>query len=82
MGIAIDDHREMSLDYYDKVPSKFNGTIEQMHVGYRKQNDLRRIAVVDRAAGSFGEVPYTAQPPAYGRQQLEFVSGFSLSPSH
>jgi hypothetical protein len=24
----------VSLDYYDKVPFKFNGTIEQVHVEY------------------------------------------------
>jgi hypothetical protein len=26
--------RPVSLDYYDKVPFKFNGTIEQVHVEY------------------------------------------------
>jgi len=32
IGIALGS--PVSLDYYDKVPFKFNGTIEQVHVGY------------------------------------------------
>jgi hypothetical protein len=32
IGIALGS--PVSLDYYDKVPFKFNGTIEQLHVGY------------------------------------------------
>ena len=32
IGIALGP--PVSLDYYDKVPFKFNGTIEQVHVGY------------------------------------------------
>jgi arylsulfatase A-like enzyme len=32
IGIALGS--PVSLDYYDKMPFKFNGTIEQVHVGY------------------------------------------------
>jgi hypothetical protein len=32
IGIALGS--PVSLDYYDKVPFKFNGTIEQVHVAY------------------------------------------------
>ena len=32
IGIALGS--PVSLDYYDKAPFKFNGTIEQVHVGY------------------------------------------------
>ena len=32
IGIALGS--PVSLDYYDKMPFKFNGTIEQMHVEY------------------------------------------------
>ena len=32
IGIALGS--PVSLDYYDKVPFKFNGTIEQVHVMY------------------------------------------------
>jgi arylsulfatase len=32
IGIALGS--PVSLDYYDKVPFKFNGTIEQVHVQY------------------------------------------------
>jgi arylsulfatase A-like enzyme len=34
LDIGIVHGSPVSLDYYDKVPFKFNGTIEQMHVGY------------------------------------------------
>ena len=33
IGIALGS--PVSLDYYDKAPFKFNGTIEQVHVQYR-----------------------------------------------
>ena len=33
IGIALGS--PVSLDYYDKVPFKFNGTIEQVHVEYK-----------------------------------------------
>jgi arylsulfatase len=32
IGIALGS--PVSLNYYDKMPFKFNGTIEQMHVKY------------------------------------------------
>jgi hypothetical protein len=32
IGIALGS--PVSLDYYDKRPFKFDGTIEQVHVGY------------------------------------------------
>ena len=33
IGIALGS--PVSLDYYDKAPFKFNGTIEKVHVGYK-----------------------------------------------
>ena len=33
IGIALGS--PVSLDYYDKAPFKFNGTIEQVHVEYK-----------------------------------------------
>ena len=35
IGIALGS--PVSLDYYDKAPFKFNGTIEQVHVKYIPQ---------------------------------------------
>jgi len=34
LDIGIVHGSPVSLDYYDKVPFKFNGTIDQVHVGY------------------------------------------------
>ena len=34
IGIALGS--PVSLDYYEKAPFKFNGTIDQVHVGYIK----------------------------------------------
>ena len=34
LDIGIVRGSPVSLDYYDKVPFKFNGTIDQVHVGY------------------------------------------------
>jgi hypothetical protein len=40
LDIGIAHGSPVSLDYFDKVPFKFNGTIEQVHVRYvtAKQN--------------------------------------------
>jgi hypothetical protein len=35
LDIGIVHGSPVSLGYYDKVPFKFNGTIDQVHVGYR-----------------------------------------------
>lgn len=35
LDIGIAHGSPVSLDYYDKVPFKFNGTIEQVHVEYK-----------------------------------------------
>ena len=34
IGVALGS--PVSLDYYDKAPFKFNGTIEQVHVEYKR----------------------------------------------
>jgi hypothetical protein len=34
LDIGIELSSCVSLDYYDKAPFKFNGTIEQVHVQY------------------------------------------------
>ena len=34
LDIGIAHGSPVSLDYYDKAPFKFNGTIEQVHVKY------------------------------------------------
>ena len=38
LDIGIAHGSPVSLDYYDKAPFKFNGTIEQVHVQYVKAN--------------------------------------------
>ena len=36
LDIGTDLGSPVSLDYYDKAPFKFNGTIEKVHVNYTK----------------------------------------------
>jgi hypothetical protein len=43
IGIALGS--PVSLDYFDKAPFKFNGTIEQVHVEYRT---AKQVHVEDR----------------------------------
>ena len=39
IGIALGS--PVSLDYFDKAPFKFNGTIEQVHVEYQTPGQVR-----------------------------------------
>ena len=52
----------MSLDYYDKAPFKFNGTIEQMTVKYKP---------FSKPAEAAAPPPAATQVAAGGREDCE-----------
>jgi arylsulfatase len=50
LDIGIVHGSPVSLDYFDKVPFKFNGTIEQVHVSYVTAKKELPVEAPQRAA--------------------------------
>jgi hypothetical protein len=53
-AIGIAHGSPVSLDYYDKAPFKFNGTIEQVHVEYVTGKEERAVEAPQLAATARG----------------------------